>query len=353
MNHITPQKAFAHLDRLAAWQNGDKPAPVTVEWDLSSRCYLGCQSCHFAHTHTKGPWVVKDRRLPMAFESVGDLADPQLVMRGLAEMADAGVMGVVWSGGGEPTVHHQWVEIIEWADACGLHQGMYTAGGLLRAATAEKLARIAAWVVVSLDCVDRETYKAEKGVDSFQQACAGAKALADNGGTVGISFLLHAENWMHAEDMVALGRELGGSYVMFRPTILTHPDQPAVCVEDRAWITAALPLLDRLSKEGDVQCEPARFAEYRDWRGRTYTTCHGIKLNATITPDGRVWVCPQRRGIPGSEVGDLRKESFTELWARHVGQWTDFSDCRVMCRLHLLNETLAPVFEPRPHEAFL
>lgn len=353
MTYITPSKAFAHLDRLAAWQAGDKPAPVTVEWDLSSRCYLGCQYCHFAHTHTKGPWTRKDRRLPMAFEGVGDLADPDLVGRGLAEMASAGVRGVVWSGGGEPTVHPSWPSLIRHAHDCGLEQGMYTAGGLLKPETASVLAQRAAWIVVSLDAKDQASYLSEKGVDGFGAACNGVRWLASAGGTVGVSFLLHGRNWMHAEDMLTLGRSLGATYVMFRPTIDTSPDNPSVCLVDRSWITSALPVLSSLERERDVEVSADRFAEYRDWHGRSYDTCHGIKLNATVTPDGRVWVCPQRRGIPGSEVGDLRVESFSELWKRHVGQWTEFSGCRVMCRLHLLNEELSPVFAPRAHEAFV
>ena len=54
---ITPAKAFAHLDRLQAWQHGETPAPVTVEWDLSNACSLSCQSCHMAYTHTAGPYA--------------------------------------------------------------------------------------------------------------------------------------------------------------------------------------------------------------------------------------------------------------------------------------------------------
>ncbi len=76
-------------------------------------------------------------------------------------------------------------------------------------------------------------------------------------------------------------------------------------------------------------------------------------LHATITPNGRVWVCPQRRGIAGSCVGDLSRESFAMLWARHPGSWNDFSECRVMCRLHLVNEMVAPVFAQPAHAEFV
>src|SRR5262245_837558 len=109
VTYIAPRaKVLRHLDRLVGWQHGEKPAPVTVEWDLSNRCTLGCQDCHFAHTHVKGPWASKPRTLPMVYESTGDLADIGLVFRVLGELADAGVKSIVWSGGGEPTTHPKW-----------------------------------------------------------------------------------------------------------------------------------------------------------------------------------------------------------------------------------------------------
>jgi MoaA/NifB/PqqE/SkfB family radical SAM enzyme len=356
VSYITPAKVFAHLDRLAAWQRGEHPAPVTVEWDLSNRCVLGCQSCHFAHTHTRGPWAMRDRRLPVAFESGGDAADPVLVRRGLSDMALAGVQGVVWSGGGEPTTHPDWVEIVQHAASAGLHQGMYTLGGLLRPETARVLAQHASWVVVSLDCADAATYAAEKGVPParFDAACDGVRWLAAPGTTtVGVAFLLHAQNWTRLDDMLALARGLGATYTTFRPTIETSPDRPAVRTGDVSWIASALPHLVAIAREPDVECDPSRFVAYQEWRGRSYETCYGIRFNATVTPDGRVWVCPQRRGMPGSSIGDLREESFATIWARHPGRWTDLADCRVMCRLHLTNTVLSDVFASHPHEAFV
>lgn len=356
MSRITPTKLLAHLDRAAAWQRGEKAAPVTVEWDLSNRCTLGCQSCHFAHTHVRGPWVSLERRLPMAYDSGGDLANVSLVQRVVRELAESGVQGVIWTGGGEPTTHPHWVACVEAAAEAGLQQGMYTLGGLLTADSARFLANRLTWVVVSLDCADGESYAREKGVPAsrFEAARQGVRWLTEAGTTtVGVSFLVHAENWQRLPEMLTLARSLGATYTTFRPTIDTAPDDPATPLGDRDWITKALPLLEQMADEPDVECDPPRFAEYLQWQGRNYDTCYGIRFNTTITPDGRVWVCPQRRGIPGSEIGDLRTESFAAIWARHPGQWTDFRECRVMCRLHLLNGVAAEMFAPYQHEAFV
>lgn len=355
MSYIRPSKVLAHLDRLSGWQRGDTPAPVTVEWDLSNRCVLGCQDCHFAHTHVKGPWASKPRLLPMAFDGTGDLADIRVVTRGLADMAAAGVRGVIWSGGGEPTTHPDWLLALRAAREAGLEQGMYTLGGLLTPTTAALASELLSWVVVSLDCVNAGNYAREKQVPEsrFTAACNGIVSLSGGQAVVGVSFLLHRNNWHDADGMVALAKSLGADYVTFRPAVQFNADAPSWPNEPRHWVTAALPTIARVAADPFVECDVERFLQYRDWNGHGYDLCHAIKVNATVTPDGRVWVCPQRRGVTGSAIGNLTQESFAEIWARHPRTFAVDDQCRVMCRLHLLNEQLQPVFATYQHEAFV
>ena len=359
MTYIDPRgKPFAHLQRLAAWQAGQMAPPVTVEWDLSNRCSLGCAACHFAYTHTRGPWAHRGRELPMHHSHGGDLADAGLVRKALEGARDFGVQGVVWTGGGEPTLHPDWLPIVQHAHALGLAQGMYTLGGHFTAESAAALSEMASWVVVSLDADKPDAYAAEKGClpIRWHAACQGIKWLSEGRAKVGVSFLLHETNWPRMHLMVDLARELGADYATLRPTILTSAADPATPMGDRSWVDAALPMLRALERDPFVEADARRFEQWRDWQPgvRMYGACHGIKLNATVTPDLRVWVCPNRREFnDGSCLGDLSRETWPEVWARHPGAWTDFTACRAMCRLHAVNETLGEVFRERPHAQFI
>lgn len=356
MTFIDPRaKVLRHLDRIAAWRDGQTPAPVTVEWDLTNRCSLGCQDCHFAHTHVKGPWATRDRRIPMAFDGTGDLADRDLVMSALVDAALAGVRGVIWSGGGEPTLHPDWRLLVSHAHALRLEQGMYTLGGHFTADTAARLADQATFVVVSLDAVDAPTYAAEKGVPParFDDACQGIRWLSGRRAAIGVSFLLHAGNWRDMGRMIALARALGATYTLLRPAIQFDPAAPGRPLTRPDWVTPARVDLERYATYPDVECDVTRFVAYRDWQGHGYTACQGPALNTTITPDGRVWICPNKRGLAGAALGDLRRESFHTIWARHPGRFDVDASCRVMCRLHPVNETLDALAQPRLHEAFV
>ena len=111
-------------------------------------------------------------------------------------------------------------------------------------------------------------------------------------------------------------------------------------------------MLASLAGEPDVECSVRRFEEYRDWH-RDYAACYGCRFSTVVTPDGRVWICPNRRGFPESCLGSLAGESFADLWARHPGVWSDLSRCRFFCRFHMMNETLWEVYKPRQHENFV
>lgn len=353
MSYIGPSKVFSHLDRLAEWQQGRAAAPVTIEVDLSNVCSLGCQSCHFAYTHVAGPR--KGAPAPEGFDGTGRFADLSVFSRAFADMAAMGVRGIVFTGGGEPTLHPQFEAFVEAASSAGLELGMYTLGGHLPEARAALVRERFTWVVVSLDAVDAATYAAEKRVPAsrFDDACAGIARLVGGRATVGVSFLLHAGNWVRMPQMYHLAAQLGASYVTFRPTIETDASDLSKISGDRSWVTEALPLLRQYAAYNTVEVDPDRFVEYRDWQGHGYPTCYGVRLVTQVTPDGRVWICPNRRGLPDSELGDLTRETFRDIWSRHPGQWTDFTSCRAMCRLHQVNKTLATIHAPRAHEAFV
>lgn len=349
-------KILAHTDRIEAWRNGIKASPINLEWDLTNRCSLGCRDCHFAYTHTRGP-LAGSMDKPAQAVAGGDVADVGLVKRVLREASAENVLSVVWTGGGEPTLHLQFDEIVTYASACGFRQGMYTHGGHIGRERGQLISFVMDWIVVSLDAANAGDYAAYKGAARFDQALAGIGHVVSGGGPcrVGVSFLINADNWQKIPAMVDLARHHGAAYSTFRPAVVYDMANPADLRGDRQWVDAAMRLLSGFEDAGDVEYLPERFIEYRDWSAdhRGYTVCHGIKFSGTITPNGKLWVCPNRREFPDSCIGDLSRESFADAWARHPAQWVDLSRCRALCRLHLMNRTLWEVYRPRNHVEFI
>lgn len=351
MSYTTPLKVIAHASRLSDWDRGHRPGPVTVEWSLTNVCQLGCDFCHFGHVHQAGPLWNRNRY------DTGKVADKEIVLRAMKEMSAMGVNAVTWMGGGEPTIHPSFQKIIKAAKCYKLKQGLYTNGCGLSDRFLYDIADTHEWVVVSLDYDNAKDYAKAKQCDGsrFVESCQNAGNLAKLGCRVSLSFLLGEDNWQQTAGMVSLASHLGCRAV-FRPRILHSEDDPSRRQGGTVWLSELLlsGILEKLSRLPNVSCDPSRFQAYLDWDGsRPYKECLGIRLNATVTPDGRVWVCPNRMGYDDSCLGDLTKELFSSIWDRHPSKWTDFSRCRVMCRLHGVNCSLSPLSTPLQDADFI
>lgn len=356
MSYINPrQKLFWHLDKLEQIRHTKTTnAPVNVEIDLSNRCSHGCGWCHFAYTHKRGPLAGKRERPDGAIDS-GDLMELALAKRIIEQLANAGVQSITWTGGGEPTLHPLFDEIVEYACRNGLEQGLYTHGGHITEERAALLKRTMTFVYVSLDECTPEAFKKSKGVNRFEAVLGGIRNLAKVEGkaTVGIGFLLHQENYFMIDSMVNLGRQLGVDYVQFRPIIQYKQDTPGQLAEDTAWLNFAISRLRDWEKDAFVQTDIWRFEMYRDWRGHGYETCNWAALQTVISPNGKVWRCTNKREHPEALIGDLSVEEFATAWGRSGGSCMVDSKCRVMCRGHIANVTLDSIMTEPAHSSFI
>lgn len=355
MNYINPRsKVIFHIDKLdQIRRTGNTYAPVNVEIDLSNRCSHGCSWCHFAHTHTRGPLAGSTK--PDGMLDCGDLMTTDLAMRIIFELHRAGVKSLTWSGGGEPTLHPDFNRIIEYAQLAGIEQGIYTHGGHIDNTKAQLMKQSMTFVYVSLDeCSEAAFYKS-KGVRRFWDVLDGIQRLtsAQGSAVVGVGFLLHPGNVADIGEMVALGHQLGATYVQFRPIIHYEQNAPSQLVEDTTWINQAINGLRAYAGDPFVQADTWRFEMYRDWHGHGYTTCNWTALQTVITPNGHLWRCVNRRGHSGAFLGDLTQERFVDIWQRNGGTCAVGNDCRVMCRGHLSNLTLDAIMTQPAHANFI
>lgn len=270
------------------------------------------------------------------------------------QLADAGVDSITWTGGGEPTLHPHFAEIIEYADG-KVAQGVYTHGGhIVDKDLARLLKRTMTFVYVSMDAATPEAYKRDKGVNRFDKVCDGIRALraADGDATVGVGYLVTADNWMQAGVAVEVVGSLGADYIQFRPTINYEQDNPNELCEDTSWMDAALGYIQTLTGGLPIEIDARRFRGYQDWESHPYPTCWWSALQSVITPSGAMWTCVNKREHPAALVGELAKESFADIWARRQVAQVD-GDCRVMCRGHVANLALNDIFAEKPHAAFV
>src|SRR3990167_1970546 len=324
------------VERINQISEGKRPAPWVVELDPTSACNLACHGCISADLLNHGGFT-KERLVKLAHEIV-----------------EAGVKAVILIGGGEPMAHPSFGDIVRIFGEGGLHVGVTTNGTLIDRYQAQ-LAQHTKWVRVSMDAGTEETYghfrPSQSGKNMFGKAVWNMRDFAKvKTGKLGYSFLIMTDDKgrTNAGDIYEAGRlakEVGCDYVEYKPmydmshfligqlreVVFTVKEQIAatrLLADDGFSVIAQATLLDVL--EGKPLIQP-----------KEYTRCAVSDMRTLITHEGS-FVCPYFRGRKDKKTGDLKRQSFKEMWegqtrAAVMADTDPSRDCGFHCIRHQSN----------------
>lgn len=174
---------------------------------LTSGCNLRCRHCWIT------PKFVNGEPAP------GEYLDLELLKKAVCEGLPLGLTGAKLTGG-EPMLHPQFIEIVDYLTTIGLQINMETNGTLMDDQTALHLKQnTTLWhISVSLDSPDFEEHDAFRGIPgSFDAAIKGVHALVNVGYRPQIIMSVHKDNLKRINRMVNLAIDLGAGSVKFNP----------------------------------------------------------------------------------------------------------------------------------------
>lgn len=328
---LNPLKVLHHHERLIALAKGRDVAPVTVEIDPVAYCNHACG------------WCVDPLHTPvrMSFTLFTRLIDELAGFR----VDGCGVEGIVFKGGGEPTLHPRFAAMLEAATARGFSAGVVTNGSRLWR-HADLLSRHAAYVRVSLDGPTPQSHREIHGSRDFGRIIAGvADLIASRAGrrhpVIGLSFAMDIRTVALAGAAIGLGEELGADYVLLRPPFFEEVGRsPSMTVAQARLVREALRaaanryggamevlvgdwVSDTEQAEGnrsqlrdngrrDSHVERRLPIEHRTGR------CLASPLLAVVAADGTLYGCCNLRGLAPWAMGKLDyavDRGFAELWS--------------------------------------
>ena len=354
---FTTDKMFAHADRIAEWQRGRLPPPVTVELDLTNLCNHACPGCTFSY-------LVNISRDSIPMELAESIVD---------QLADCGVRAVTFSGGGEPLVYgpERVLSLMERITARGMDTALITNGSLLND---ERFMSLCKWVRVSLDGYDADTFARFHGRNDkeFAKVVEGLHLMGQiairrrNAGlpcaTLGAGFLTDAGT-LGRGDFVKMAEFCAGidglDYVQFRPLVVNMVADATLqgggAAIDNDTLQGVLREYQAAKQYARDDFKVLMFAgKYQTLAqpgfGKTYDKCLGHFLEAVVSADARVYICCHTQGQERFCLGDLRQNTFDEVWrserAKSVYEATDPRyHCPPVCRMHMQNLSLQSIQE--------
>jgi len=325
---------FDHWGRVERYcKIGRTPPPVTVELDLTTACNHRCPDC------------VGGRR------SASTLSRREAEGY-LRQMADYGVRGVFFTGGGEPLLHPDAVALIAFARRLGLDVGLSTNGARLTRRACASIVRSCTFARVSVDAADAATYRLTHGVDGFGEVVEKVRMLGDANAaagepcTVGVGYLTDERTRGGMVEAAQLFAMPGINYLHFRPFHFDRTDISGELAECRLCET------DRYRIRASAQ----KYSRFREAE-RGYRYCHGSYFVGVIEASADVPLCCHYRAEPRLSLGNLRGATFADIWEGprrgEILATLDVRACVPFCRADALSRLVARVIAEREHTNFI
>lgn len=342
MNEFSALKAAWHVERIQQLREGQDIAPVHVQLILSDLCN---QNCHFCAYRMEGGFTSKhfggnpSRFIPTA--KAKEILD---------DCAELGVKAIEFTGGGEPTVHKDWSEVIGHAQSLGLKTALVTNG--VRLKPGPVLSRLT-WLRVSLDAGTPETYERVRESKAWPQVMRNLKMVGElNGPYVGVGFVVTRENWRELPAACAIAKDAGIPYVrvsaMFSEAGADYYKGLSDAIDEvraeaRRLEDSTFKLVDFFGDRiGDLkQAAP------------DYSFCGYQQFVTYIGGDQKIYRCCTTSYTKHGEVGDLSSQRFSDWFKTTSRRDFDARTCKV-CQYNNVNKTVRFLLdEAPPHVDFV
>jgi len=348
-------KALAHRPRLSAIAQSNFLPPASVKIELTTLCNHDCHFCAYRK-------IVQDRGSRASL-------DTERVLALINELAEGGVEGVMFTGGGEPLVHPGIERILLRCREQRLQAGLITNGSRLGRLSDEALLGLR-WVRLSINASSDPEYQSVHGVapGHWERVWQQVQRLSNRARfprlSVGVSFVATTRNLAGLEALAQLTRDSGAEYLHVRPAF-AGPHTELGAQLDTAAIADGLGRLEALkslnTERFRVHGISRRFHEILT-PPVEHIHCRSTPLVAYLLPTGDVSICTLvrdrnfNRRVPDPFLGNLATHSFFELWNtekhRQIIEELSSTGCG-RCHFAEYNRALALVEQDELHAAFL
>jgi MoaA/NifB/PqqE/SkfB family radical SAM enzyme len=344
-NLYSQYKLLKHLDRLSAWDRGEIVYPVLVGFNLTNSCNNRCPLCTSRR---------KDNTT-VGFEDAKDI---------IQQLKEVDVKAIALGGGGDPSCHGNFEEIIRFIKDRGMEVGVCTNGYKLSDGVIDAIASCCLWMSISLDADCPEIYKKIHGMDeqAFNEVVNNMNKIVKKRREIGSELAIRATYLIGPETITGiynaakLCKDIGIDGIRFRPFFVWEKEKD-IKLDGELMFKEFEKCKELENDNFSVSYPKDRVESIVGERKRTYKTCNVHHFHTVITPDLKMYPCCMLEDNEKYCLGDLKEKSFREIWKsetrKEVYQQINLKDCPNPCMLEKHNEILNVIKGGIAHSNFL
>lgn len=335
-----------YADRVAAWEKGERIAPVTIDMALTTTCNMACEFCYRYLQHNTFYKITKDHMT--AF---------------LDDCAEIGVKGVSLVSDGESSISPAFQHTIEYGHSLGLSMASGTNAYLLKGQLLDSVFPKLDYLRVNISAGEEGRFNEIMGAkgDMFRQVCENIrsmvrmKRLGMSKCTVGMQMVFKPEYEDQLIPLAELAVELKADYLVIKHCSDDEFGTLGVKYEDYEKTYPTLRAAEALSNETTVIKVKWSKIHECTFEGaiRTYQRCYGTPFLLQISGTGLVAPCGMlfnERYKKDFHIGNITETRFIDIWKSErywevirklaSPEFDAQSMCGSLCLQHSVNKAL-------------
>ena len=330
-----------HRDKVKAWQQGERIAPITIDCALTRRCTYRCVYCYGQLQANDEKKMTKD-----------------VIFRFLDDTAEIGVKAISFVSDGESTCSPYLRDAIVRGKTNGLDMALGTNGYLLKEEELEDILSCLTYLRFNISAGEPQRYAEimgckkncfDKVCDTIKK-CVAIKTALNLPVTIGLQMVLLPEFSDQIMPLVHLGKGLEVDYLIIKHC--SDDEDGRLGVDYSKYFSLTDILKEAESFSDDSYQVKVKWSKVLSDGKRRYKRCYGPPFITQFSGSGLVAPCGMffNNKYKKYHIGNIAETSFREIW-KSERYWevmnfiaSDKFDARIMCGTlclqHKVNEFL-------------
>jgi len=330
-----------HMDRVEAWERGERIAPITIDMALTRACQYSCGFCY-----------------AMLQENDRSVITPDVMTGFLEDCARMGVRSISLVGDGESTLSNAFEHSVCYGDELGISMAVGTNAQVIDKAKAEIILKHLTYLRVNFSAGERDRYAQIMGVrpEWYDQVCKNIRDMVEikrRDGlsvTIGIQMVLMPQDGDQILPFAQLGRELGVDYAVVKHC--SDDEYGSLGVDYSKYGALYDDLREAESLSTDDYNVVVKWSKIKDEGKRSYQRCYGPPFMIQISGSGLVAPCGMTMNDRYAKfhIGNICDQRWWDIWQSdrywevmgYLGS-EDFNAqkmCGTLCLQHKTNQAL-------------
>jgi len=294
-----------HLDRVKAWEKGERVAPITIDIAITRSCNYGCHFCY-----------------AMTQENDRTVISKEHIFNFLEDCKEIGVQGISYVSDGESTLSPSFVSSIKYGSELGLSMACASNGFLLTRPKLEEILPHLTYLRVNISAGEPKRYAEimgckEKWFDRVVQNIKDMVEIKKRNNlkvTIGMQMVMMPEYADQVMPLARLGKKLRPDYLIIKHCCDNEDGDLGV---DYTQYKQHYELLKEAENLSDNEYKVAiKWSKIESQGVRSYQRCYGAPFLLQMSGSGLIAPCGHlfNEKFKKFHIGNITTERFRDIW---------------------------------------